>query len=121
MMPLITAVIIGVSGGLTLWLQDETFIKMKLTIIQAIFGTVLISGLLAKRLFLKSIMGAPARRRIGKLKVMKLTVGWLGATIPWLRHLRHNCPREFGAERSRFHAKRLMRLRPDLCEYLSSG
>jgi len=57
MMPLITAVIIGVSGGLTLWLQDETFIKMKPTIIQAIFGTVLISGLLAKRLFLKSIMG----------------------------------------------------------------
>ena len=31
---------------------------MKPTIIQAIFGTVLISGLLAKRLFLKSIMGA---------------------------------------------------------------
>jgi intracellular septation protein len=57
MMPLITAGIIGVFGGLTLWLQDETFIKMKPTIIQAIFGTVLISGLLAKRLFLKSLMG----------------------------------------------------------------
>jgi intracellular septation protein len=56
--PLITAGIIGVFGGLTLWLQDETFIKMKPTIIQAIFGTVLISGLLAKRLFLKSLMGA---------------------------------------------------------------
>ena len=58
MMPLITAGIIGVFGGLTLWLQDETFIKMKPTIIQAIFGTVLISGLLVKRLFLKSLMGA---------------------------------------------------------------
>ncbi|MEE2698164.1 MAG: septation protein A [Pseudomonadota bacterium] len=57
MMPLITAGIIGVFGGLTLWLQDETFIKMKPTIIQAIFGTVLISGLLIKRLFLKSLMG----------------------------------------------------------------
>ena len=30
---------------------------MKPTIIQVIFGTVLISGLLAKRLFLKSLMG----------------------------------------------------------------
>jgi len=34
---------------------------MKPTIIQAIFGTVLLSGLLAKRLFLKSIMGAAWR------------------------------------------------------------
>lgn len=58
MMPLITAGIIGVLGGLTLWLQDETFIKMKPTIIQVIIGTVLYSGLLTKRLFLKSLMGA---------------------------------------------------------------
>jgi intracellular septation protein len=58
MMPLITAGIIGVFGGLTLWLQDETFIKMKPTIIQVIIGTVLYFGLLTKRLFLKSLMGA---------------------------------------------------------------
>lgn len=58
MMPLITAGIIGVFGGLTLWLQDETFIKMKPTIIQAIFGIVLISGLLVNRLFLKTLMGS---------------------------------------------------------------
>ena len=58
LMPLITAGIIGVFGGLTLWLQDETFIKMKPTIIQVIIGTVLYSGLLTKRLFLKSLMGA---------------------------------------------------------------
>ena len=58
MMPLITAGIIGVFGGLTLWLQDETFIKMKPTIIQVIIGTVLYSGLLTKRLFLKFLMGA---------------------------------------------------------------
>lgn len=61
MMPLITAGIVGVFGGLTLWLQDEAFIKMKPTIIQAIFGAVLIAGLLAKRLFLKSLMGAAWR------------------------------------------------------------
>jgi intracellular septation protein len=58
MMPLITAGIIGVFGGLTLWLQDETFIKMKPTIIQAIFGTILIFGLLTNRLFMKSLMGS---------------------------------------------------------------
>ena len=58
MMPLITAVIVGIFGGLTLWLSDETFIKMKPTIIQAIFGSALICGLLANRLFLKSLMGS---------------------------------------------------------------
>lgn len=58
MMPLITAALVGIFGGLTLWLNDETFIKMKPTIIQAIFGSVLFGGLLAKRLFLKSLMGS---------------------------------------------------------------
>jgi len=58
MMPLITAALVGIFGGLTLWLNDETFIKMKPTIIQAIFGSVLFGGLLANRLFLKSLMGS---------------------------------------------------------------
>ena len=58
MMPLITAALVGIFGGLTLWLNDETFIKMKPTIIQAIFGSVLFVGLLANRLFLKSLMGS---------------------------------------------------------------
>ena len=58
MMPLITAVIVGIFGGLTLWLNDETFIKMKPTIIQVILGSVLIGGLLANRLFLRSLMGS---------------------------------------------------------------
>jgi|TARA_B110000438_G_C15694397_1_gene598268 intracellular septation protein len=57
-MPLMMAGIIGIFGGLTLWLQDETFIKMKPTIIQVIFGTVLFTGLLLDRLFLKSLIGA---------------------------------------------------------------
>ena len=58
MMPLITAALVGIFGGLTLWLNDETFIKMKPTIIQAIFGSVLFVGVLANRLFLKSLMGS---------------------------------------------------------------
>ena len=58
MMPLITAALVGIFGGLTLWLNDETFITMKPTIIQAIFGSVLFFGLLANRLFLKSLMGS---------------------------------------------------------------
>ena len=57
-MPLITSIIVGIFGGLTLWLNDETFIKMKPTIIQVFLGSVLVGGLLVNRLFLKSLMGS---------------------------------------------------------------
>jgi intracellular septation protein len=58
MMPLITAIIVGVFGGLTLWLQDDTFIKMKPTIVEALFSIVLFGGLLFDRPLLKPLMGA---------------------------------------------------------------
>lgn len=53
---LFTASSIILFGGLTLLLEDETFIKMKLTIIQAAFGTVLVGGLLFKKPLLKPLM-----------------------------------------------------------------
>ena len=56
-MPLVTAVVIGVFGGLTLWLQDETFFKMKPTIVQLLFAAVLFGGLLFKRPLLKPLLG----------------------------------------------------------------
>lgn len=52
-MPLISGVIVFVFGGLTLWLHDETFIKMKPTIINTLFGLVLLGGLV----FGKSLLG----------------------------------------------------------------
>lgn len=45
MMPLITGIMVMVFGGLTLYLQDETFIKMKPTIVNILFGTTLMIGL----------------------------------------------------------------------------
>ncbi|WP_193366625.1 septation protein A [Pelagibius marinus] len=56
-MPLVTAVVIGVFGGLTLWLQDESFFKMKPTIVQLFFAVVLFGGLLFKRPLLKPLLG----------------------------------------------------------------
>ncbi len=58
LMPLVTAAIVGVFGGLTLWLQDETFIKMKPTIVQLIFAAVLLGGLAFRRPLLKPLLGA---------------------------------------------------------------
>ncbi len=57
-MPLVTALIVGIFGGLTLWLQDETFIKMKPTIVQALFAAVLLGGLLFGRALLQPVLGA---------------------------------------------------------------
>jgi intracellular septation protein len=58
MMPLVTAVIVGIFGGLTLWLNDETFIKMKPTIVEALFALILFGGLAMGRPLLKPLFGA---------------------------------------------------------------
>lgn len=55
--PLVTAAIVMVFGGLTLWLNDERFIKMKPTIVQAIFSLVLFGGLAMRKPLLKSVLG----------------------------------------------------------------
>lgn len=52
----ITFVIVMVMGSLTLILQDETFVKMKLTIINSVLGSVLAFGLLRGKAYLKVVM-----------------------------------------------------------------
>lgn len=52
----LTFVIVMVMGGLTLYLQDETFVKMKLTIINSLFAAILLFGLLRGRLYIKMVM-----------------------------------------------------------------
>jgi intracellular septation protein len=54
-MPLITAIIVLVFGGLTLYLKNDTFIKMKPTVLYAFFGIILLGGLAFNRLFIKAI------------------------------------------------------------------
>ena len=55
--PLLTAAVVAIFGGLTLWLRDETFIKMKPTIIQALFAAILLVGLIFRRPLLKPLLG----------------------------------------------------------------
>lgn len=55
-MPVVTAVIVMVFGGLTLWLNDERYIKMKPTLVQALFAVILFGGLLLRRPLLKPLM-----------------------------------------------------------------
>ena len=52
-MPVVSGVVVLVFGALTLWLHDELFIKLKPTIVNMLFGSVLLGGLL----FGKSLLG----------------------------------------------------------------
>ncbi len=56
-MPLTTAVVVGIFGGLTLWSGDETFIKIKPTIVQALFAVALLGCLAFGRPLLKPLLG----------------------------------------------------------------
>jgi len=73
-MPLVTGVIVLVFGGLTIYLQDATFIKMKPTIVNVLFGGILLGGLLFGQSLLKYVFG----------EVYKLQPrGWWILTLRW--------------------------------------
>ena len=56
-MAVVTGIVVVVFGGLTLWLQDETFIKMKPTIVNGLFALALGVGLVQGRSYIKYLMG----------------------------------------------------------------
>ena len=73
-MPLVTGVCVMVFGGLTLWLQDDHFIKIKPTIVNALFAGALFIGLLVGQSLLRVIFG----------EVFRLTdEGWRKLTLRW--------------------------------------
>jgi intracellular septation protein len=53
----ISVAVIVLFGGATLWLQDETFIKWKPTILYWLFGGILLAGRLAGRNFVQQLLG----------------------------------------------------------------
>jgi len=74
LMAIVTAVIVLVFGGLTLFFHDETFIKIKPTIIYALFAATLGIGLLLGRSFIAIMFD----------QVFNLTPrGWRLLTIRW--------------------------------------
>ena len=73
-MPMISAVVVLVFGGLTLLLQDELFIKLKPTIVNSMFGAVLLIGLAFGRPLLPLVLDT----------VFQLTQeGWRKLTLRW--------------------------------------
>jgi intracellular septation protein len=57
-MPVVTAALVLVFGTLTFLLQDETFIKLKVTILYSLFGSALLGALYFDKLLLPIIFDA---------------------------------------------------------------
>jgi intracellular septation protein len=55
-MAIVTAIIVLVFGGLTLFLHNDTFIKVKPTIIYVLFGGVLLGGLIFNKPLLGTVL-----------------------------------------------------------------
>ncbi len=73
-MPLVSGVIVFVFGGLTLYLHDETFIKLKPTIVYSMFAILLLAGFLLRKPVLELLFGP----------VFTLTEeGWRKLTLRW--------------------------------------
>jgi intracellular septation protein len=73
-MPLVTGIVVLIFGSLTLYFQDSTFIKMKPTIVNSLFGAVLLGGLLFGQSLLRYVFGD-----VYKLKER----GWWILTLRW--------------------------------------
>ena len=73
-MPIVTAVAVLVFGGLTLFLHDKTFIKIKPTIVNAIFGTALLGGLAFGKSLLPIVLDTVLQ--IDEAGWKKLTLRW---------------------------------------------
>jgi intracellular septation protein len=74
MMTVVSAVIVVVFGGLTIWLADDTFIKVKPTIIYLLFSVLLFGGLILKKPLLEIVFD----------QMFNLTdEGWRKLTVRW--------------------------------------
>ena len=72
-MPIVTGVFVLFFGGLTLFLQDPDFIKLKPTIINLVFAIILLGGLKFNKIFLKIAFQA---FKLDDLIWKKLTHRW---------------------------------------------
>ena len=78
-MPTVGAGIVLIFGGLTIYFDNEIFIKMKPTIINLVFAVILYGGMLIKKPLLKILLGAALKLEEEGWRI--LTYRWIGFFI----------------------------------------
>lgn len=73
-LPLFSAIVLAFFGALTVFFQDELFIKIKPTIINSFFALILLFGYFIKKPFLSYVLGE-------KLKMSQES--WLSLSFRW--------------------------------------
>ena len=88
-MQVLTATLVIVFGGLTVWFNDEKFFKMKTTIVYGLFALILGTGLILKRSWLEFVIGEmmPMRHEGWMILTRRLTAAFallaVGNEIVW--------------------------------------
>ena len=78
-MPTVGAVIILIFGGLTIYFDNETFFKMKPTIINFLFAGILYGGIILNKSLLRYLLGAALKLQDEGWDI--LTKRWIGFFI----------------------------------------
>ena len=79
LVPLFGGILITLFGGLTIYFNDEIFIKMKPTIINALFAIILYGGMILNKPLLKYLLGAAMKLEEQGWKI--LTQRWIAFFI----------------------------------------
>ena len=82
-MQVLTAVLVIVFGGLTVWFNDERFFKMKTTIVYGLFAAILATGLLVGRSWLDYVIGEliPMQREGWMILTRRVTAAFAALAI----------------------------------------
>jgi len=73
-MPLVSGLFVLLFGGLTIWFNDEIFIKLKPTLVSGLFGIVLLGGYVLDKRPLRAVLG----------QMLEITdEGWRMLTLRW--------------------------------------
>jgi len=73
-MPLVSGLAVGIFGGISLWLNDDYFIKIKPTLVNLLFASILLGGLAFKKPMLKYVLQSAVQLR---------HEGWMKLSLRW--------------------------------------
>jgi intracellular septation protein len=84
---LVSAALLGIFGGLTLWLNDADYLKLQSTVISSLFSTVLFIALARRQPLLRRLFGAALPLDDEGWRILTLRCAVFFATLAGLNEL----------------------------------